>query len=105
MDISVDPELKNIAKVLESVRSLIKDHILPRLTDLEVEVRLLRRVTWPVCQGIHETTQLNDMQSKRDFLCDLDPDEVRLLLKLKSKGLFSEEFHQLNLPVLPPKTR
>lgn len=102
MDLSVDPE--NISKVLQTVREFLKDHILPRLCDLEEEVRLLRKVTWPICQGIREQTQLNDIKCKREFLQNLDPDEVSMLLKLKSKGLLIEEYHKLNLPLLQPKT-
>ena len=101
MDLSVVPEITNIAKVLQAVRELIKDHLLPRITDLEEEVRLLRKITWPVCQAIREKNQLNDIQAKRDFLCNLDPDEIDMLLRLKSKGLLFEE---LNLLLLPPKT-
>jgi hypothetical protein len=80
---------------MDSVRELIKDNILPRLTDLEEQVRLLRKVTWPVCQGIKEKTQLDDIQSKKEFLRDLDVDEILLLLRLKSKGLLFEECHKL----------
>ena len=81
-----------------SVRELIKDNILPRLTDLEEQVRLLRKVTWPVCQGIKEKTQLDDIQSKKEFLRDRDIDEILLLLRLKSKGLLFEECHKLGVP-------
>jgi hypothetical protein len=84
--------------VLNSVRALIKENILPRLTDLEEQVRLLRKVTWPVCQGIKEKTQLDDIQSKKEFLRDLDIDEILLLLRLKSKGLLFEECHKLGVP-------
>ena len=101
MDLSVEPE--NISKVLQTLREFIKEHLVPRLTELEEEVRLLRKVTWPVCQNIRESTQLDDIKCKREFLQNLDPDEVRMLLKRKSKGLLIEEYHQLNLPILQEK--
>jgi hypothetical protein len=103
MDMSVEPE--DVPKVLQKVRELLKDHLLPRISDLENEVRLLRRATWPICQRIRETNQLDDIKFKREFLQDLDPDEVQLLLKLKSKGLLVEEYNRLNLPVLQTKYR
>ena len=101
MDLSVEPE--NVPKVLQTLREFIKEHLLPRLSELEEEVRLLRKVTWPVCQNIRESTQLDDIKCKREFLQNLDPDEVRMLLKRKSKGLLVEEYHQLNLPILQEK--
>lgn len=101
MDLSVEPE--NISNVLQTLREFIKEHLVPRLTELEEEVRLLRKITWPVCQNIRESTQLDDIKCKREFLQNLDPDEVRMLLKRKSKGLLVEEYHQLNLPILQEK--
>jgi hypothetical protein len=72
-------------KTLEEVRSMIKDHILPRLTQLEQEVLFLRRVTWPVCQAIRENSQLDDVQFKRMFArCINDPDEMKCLLAEKN---------------------
>jgi hypothetical protein len=43
------------AQILKDIRTLLKDNIIPRLTDLEVEIKALRRVTWPVCQSQLET--------------------------------------------------
>ena len=94
MDLSVKPE--DVTTVLKNVRELIKDHILVRLTDLEEEVRLLRKVTWPICQGLKENSQLSDIESKREFLKYLSPEEVELLLKLKSKGNLQEEFRLIH---------
>ena len=98
MNLEVDQN--NICKILQSVRELLKDNILPRLTDLEEQVRLLRKVTWPVCQGIKEKTQLDDIASKREFLHSLDRDEIIMLLSCKSKGLLFEECHKLDLQLL-----
>ena len=71
-------------KILQDVRELIRDVILPRLTQLEVEVRELRRVTWPVCQSLRETSQLTDIQNKKKFLAILDECEAHLLLREKA---------------------
>jgi hypothetical protein len=93
-------------KILQDVRELIKDVILPRLTQLEIEVRELRRVTWPVCQSLRETSQLTDIKNKKKFLEILDDCEVHLLLHEKaavssrsvtfsSSHLLSDELHVL----------
>ena len=95
VDLSVSPE--KVCEILEDVRNLLRENILPRLTVLEEQVRLLRKVTWPVCQKIKEKYQLGDMESKKKFLESLDPDEALLLLKLKSYGFLSEECHALGL--------
>jgi hypothetical protein len=70
-------------KILQDVRELLKHVVLPRLDKLEEEVRELRRVTWPVCQSLRETSQLTDIQSKKRFLSILDDDEVIMLLNEK----------------------
>ena len=53
MDMSVDPE--DVTKVLKTIREFLKDHLVPRLTELEEEVRLLRKITWPICQNIRDS--------------------------------------------------
>ena len=98
MDLRVDSG--EVAQVLTALRELVRDVILPRITDLEEEVRLLRKVTWPVCQGLREKTQLDDIQAKREFLKELDPDEIEMLLRMKSKGLLFEETNALKLDKL-----
>ena len=100
MDVSCDD------KILQSLRELVKDNILPRLTQLEEEVRELRLVTWPVCQSLRETSQLTDTRNKKRFLCMLDMDEIELLLREKAAvsarpltfstaNLLNDEFHLL----------
>ena len=69
-------------RALKDLRELVKDHILPRLTQLEEEVRLLREVTWPVCQALRERSQLDD---KTQFMRLLHDDEITRLLKLKNE--------------------
>ena len=83
--VDVTVKVEDLCSILKSVRELLKDNILPRLGQLEEEVRLLRRVTWPVCQSLRESSQLDQMREKREFLEDLDPDEVRLLLCEKAE--------------------
>lgn len=90
-------ELEDVPAVLKTVREFIKDHILLRISNLEEEVCLLRRITWPICQDLKEKHQLDDIKCKREFLQNLDPVEVKLLLRLKSKGLLSEEYNKLDL--------
>jgi len=63
----------------------VRDHVLSRLTNLEEEVRLLRKVCWPVCQAFSEDHQLADIQNKTEFLKFLDEDEAHQLLKKKAK--------------------
>ena len=96
-------------KVLQDVRELIKNVILPRLDQLEAEVKELRRVTWPVCQSLREKSQLTDLQNKKRFLSILDDDEVIMLLNEKASvasrplkhstvSLNSDELLELNRP-------
>ena len=68
-------------KALKDLREMVKDHVLPRLTQLEEEVRLLREVTWPVCQALREKSQLAD---KAQFMGILSDDEILKLLKMKN---------------------
>lgn len=69
-------------RALKDLRELVKDHVLPRLTQLEEEVRLLREVTWPVCQALRERSQLDD---KTRFMRPLHDDEIIKLLKMKNE--------------------
>ena len=63
-----------------------RDHILPRITQLEEEVRLLRKFCWPLVQALREENQLSDLEAKREFLegsCQ-DRDDVKTLLSEKA---------------------
>ena len=73
-------------ELLKQMRILLRENILPRLTELEENLRLLRKVTWPVCQRLTEKDSLSDIESKREFMRFLDDDEIWMLLKAKAQG-------------------
>jgi len=70
------------------VEKLLREIILPRLCDLEQEVQLLRKMTWPVCQALREHYAV-----KPDLTADLsrqiralvDVDEYRRLVDIKNE--------------------
>ena len=64
-----------------------RDHILPRITQLEEEVRVLRKFCWPVVQALREENQLADLEAKREFLSGSckDREDVKDLLLEKAK--------------------
>jgi hypothetical protein len=65
---------------------LLREVILPRLDAHEVELRELRAVTWPVCQGILDKQMpFRNIDKKRRFLRWLDVDEIRQLIGLKAR--------------------
>ena len=68
----------------DQLGEFVKDHLLPRLTDLEEEVRILREVCWPVCQALRERNQLDDMKTKKEFSRMLGIEEVKKLMVLKA---------------------
>jgi len=82
MDLTVTPE--NLCKTVQSIRELLKDNIIPRLTELELQLELLRFNTWPVCQSLKERSQLTDFHAKKEFLRDLSTDEVTALIMEKA---------------------
>mgnify|MGYP000029414871 CR=1 FL=1 len=69
------------------LRSMIKDHLLPRLDSLENEVQMLRTICWPVCQALREDSQLSDMRNKSIFMHNLHEVDVKKLLNSKAKFL------------------
>jgi hypothetical protein len=69
----------------DELRSMIKDHILPRLDQLENEVTMLRSVCWPVCQALRENGQLADIHSKAIFLSHMHPQDMARLVLDKAK--------------------
>lgn len=70
---------------LRETNALIREVILPELIQLRLEITSLRKHTWPQVQATKEQHQLDDLESKVDFLRGLDEDEVVKLLNLKTK--------------------
>ena len=63
----------------------LKTHVLPRLDQLEIEIKALRDVTWPVCQGIREKNgPFQFITEKRKFFKHLFKEDAIELLKLKA---------------------
>jgi hypothetical protein len=94
MNLTVEPE--SVCKILTDIRELIRENILPRLTELEEQVRLLRKVTWPVCQSLRELKD-HELKNKREFLEHLYPDEAQQLVDEKVKmSLFLHPAHIFN---------
>ena len=90
MDLTVNPtNVVEMAKTITEMRLLIRDVLIPRITNLECDLRDLRKITWPVCQSLKENSQLTDIDSKRLFLECLAENEIKELLKIKA--LFSKE--------------
>ena len=84
MDLRVSEDIKEISNVLTEVRYLIKDVLLPEIFKTQEELKALRRITWPVCQSIKETSQISDISGKIEFLNGLEHDEIIKLLKNKN---------------------
>ena len=79
---------------------LIREVLLPRIVQLEIEVAALRKHTWPYVQAQKEHNQLDDIETKRDFIRSLDDDTIKELLNLKAKisensGLQQREYDYL----------
>ena len=70
---------------VHELKALVHRVLLPRIRQLETEVVSLRKHTWPYVQCNKESSQLDDMHSKMDFLRHLDDSTIRELLQLKSK--------------------
>ena len=65
---------------------LLREVILPRLDAHEAELRELRAVTWPVCQGLlDDKMPFKNVDKKRRFLRLFDLDEIHRLLRLKAR--------------------
>ena len=64
---------------------LIREVLIPQIIQLQIEVDALRKHTWPYVQAQKEHNQLDDIETKRDFVKSLDEDTIKELLNLKSK--------------------
>ena len=83
MDLSVKPE--DVTRVLEDVRILLKDNIIPRLHELEYENHVMRRITWPVCQLHFEKSQTDAIKFKARTLAPLDNTQIKNMLLDKER--------------------
>lgn len=68
------------------MEELVRTVILPRLDQLEAEIKALRDVTWPVCQAKREKgNPLSCIDDKRKFFKLLFKDEAAELLRNKAE--------------------
>lgn len=79
---------------------LIREVLIPQIIQLQIEVDALRKHTWPYVQAQKEHNQLDDIETKRDFVKSLDEDTIKELLNLKSKFSKSSGFQQREYDVL-----
>jgi len=74
--------------ILEDIRRLIRENILPRLTEVEIQVSDLRKETWPVCQALMENNLAEPMyditKRKKRYLASIDDNEADYLLRRKA---------------------
>jgi len=86
--------------VMTDLDKLVREVLVPRIVQLEIEVAALRKHTWPYVQAQKEHNQLDDIEAKRDFIRSLDDDTIKELLNLKAKlsensGLQQREYDHL----------
>jgi hypothetical protein len=89
---------------LKEISKCLRECILPRLTQLEVELFYLRKHVWPYVQAMKEVNQLDDIPAKREFMSDLDDDTIRELLTTKAKFSKSGNLLQRELHLVTPKS-
>jgi len=65
------------------MEQLLRENILPRLGNLEAELKELREVTWPYVQAKRDVLGFDTRKEQRRVLRWLDLDEVRKLLRRK----------------------
>ncbi len=80
------------------IENLVRTLLLPRLDQLEIEVKMLRELAWPVCQAMKEKgNPLACAEEKRRYFRLLYKDEAIDLLEKKANftGITSPEIiHQ-----------
>ena len=87
---------------MTDTEKLIREVLIPRLIQLEIEVAALRKHTWPYVQAQKEHNQLDDIEAKRDFVKSLDDDTIKELINLKAKvsgssGLQQREYDTISV--------
>jgi hypothetical protein len=66
--------------------SEVYKHIFERLTEVEEQIRDLREVAWPVCQGLLDKEgPYTNKEKKSWFFKFLDREEVLRLIRLKER--------------------
>ena len=85
---------------IHETNKLIREVILPELIQLRLEIASLRKHTWPQVQAMKEQHQLDDMESKVDFLSGLDDHETVELLNLKTKLSNNSGSHQREYDII-----
>ena len=72
---------------------LLRENILPRLDDVEAQLKELREVTWPYVQAQRDVLGYDTRNEQRRLLRWLDLDDVRKLLrrKLHWLNIYEEE--------------
>lgn len=88
---------------LKQLSKCVRECILPRLTQLEVENYLLRKHVWPYVQAMKEVNQLDDISSKREFMSELDDDTIRELLTAKAKFSKSGNLLEREITLVTPR--
>jgi hypothetical protein len=68
---------------MEEIHLLIRENILPRLDDVQAQLKELREVTWPYVQAKRDVLGYDTRKEQRRLLRWLDLDEVRKLLRRK----------------------
>jgi hypothetical protein len=67
------------------MEKLLRENLLPRLDNMENELRELREATWPYCQAQRDGKSVfHNMREKRTLLRWLQVDEIRKLLRRKA---------------------
>ena len=66
------------------LKIMIHKVLLPRIRQLEEELKSLRKHTWPYVQSQKEQNQIDDIETKRDFIKNLDDDTIKELLNIKA---------------------
>lgn len=72
------------AKILDDVRALIKECLIPRIDKLEAEVHNMRQVYWPVCAFFSETGPMQNIHDKSVLMLACEKDEIRRLVAKKN---------------------
>lgn len=68
------------------MEDLVRTLLIPRLDQLEAEVKMLREIAWPICQALKEDgNPLSCIDEKRRYFRHLYKDEAIELLKKKAE--------------------